>query len=67
VLHRRTGEKPVIFLDDVMSELDSGRQNYLLNHLEQCQVFMTCCEPDAVKRLQTGALFEMTDGTLIKQ
>lgn len=64
VLHRRTGEKPVIFLDDVMSELDSGRQDYLLNHLEQCQVFITCCEPDTVKRLIAGKRFEMNAGRL---
>lgn len=67
VLRRRTGEKPVIFLDDVMSELDSGRQDYLLNHLEDCQVFMTCCEPDAVKRLRAGKSFEMRGGRLTEQ
>jgi DNA replication and repair protein RecF len=66
ILRRQTGEKPVIFLDDVMSELDSGRQDYLLNHLNDCQVFITCCEPDAVKRLRVGALFEMDGGRLVK-
>ncbi|HEX3025983.1 MAG TPA: DNA replication/repair protein RecF [Clostridia bacterium] len=64
ILRRRTGEKPVVLLDDVMSELDSGRQDYLLNHLENFQVFLTCCEPDAVKRLKTGRLFEMSSGRL---
>lgn len=66
-LRSKTGEKPVIFLDDVMSELDSGRQDYLLNHLDSCQVFITCCEPDAVKRLKAGALFEMNSGVLTKK
>lgn len=66
VLHHRTGEKPVVFLDDVMSELDSGRQNYLLNHLDNFQVFITCCEPDAIKKLRAGALFEMTAGFLTR-
>ena len=50
-----------------MSELDSGRQDYLLNHLNSCQVFITCCEPGAVKQLREGALFEMDGGTLIKK
>jgi len=67
LLFRRTGERPVILLDDVMSELDSGRQDYLLNHLNSCQVFITCCEPGAVKQLREGALFEMDGGTLIKK
>ena len=66
-LRKQTGEKPVIFLDDVMSELDSGRQDYLLNHLNDCQVFITCCEPDAAKRLQAGALFQMDGGRLVKK
>ncbi len=67
VLRKKTGEKPVIFLDDVMSELDSGRQDYLLNHLVDCQVFITCCEADTVKRLNMGALFEMSGGVLTKK
>ena len=66
-LRNQTGEKPVIFLDDVMSELDSDRQDYLLNHLNDCQVFITCCEPDTVQRLHTGALFEMDNGKLMKK
>jgi DNA replication and repair protein RecF len=64
VLFRRTGERPVVLLDDVMSELDAGRQDYLLNHLENCQVFITCCEADAVRRLRGGARFEMEAGVL---
>ena len=51
-------------LDDVMSELDAGRQHYLLNRLDGRQVFLTCCEPGAVKRLEEGALFEVRRGEL---
>lgn len=64
MISERTGERPVIFLDDVMSELDAQRQDYLLNRLEEKQVFITCCDPDSVKRLRNGALFEMKDGVL---
>jgi len=67
VLFSQTGERPIILLDDVMSELDAGRQDYLLNHLNDCQVFITCCEPDAVKRLQKGALFEMDGGAVTQK
>ena len=45
LLARRTGEPPVVFLDDVLSELDGERQSYLLNRLRDFQVFVTCCEP----------------------
>lgn len=44
VLGEEKGEKPVILLDDVLSELDTSRQDYLLNRLENLQVFITCCE-----------------------
>ena len=46
VLKEKTGETPVILLDDVLSELDRSRKNYLLNKLSGFQVFITCCEDD---------------------
>ena len=55
VLEQEGGEAPVILLDDVMSEL---------NRLDGRQVFLTCCEPGAVKRLEEGALFEVRRGEL---
>ena len=64
LLEQEGGEAPVILLDDVMSELDAGRQHYLLNRLDGRQVFLTCCEPGAVKRLEEGALFEVRRGEL---
>ncbi len=44
ILGEAKGEKPVILLDDVLSELDASRKNYLLNKLNDRQVFITCCE-----------------------
>lgn len=67
IIYRKTGERPVILLDDVMSELDSSRQDYLLNHLNECQVFITCCEPESLKLLKNGSLFEMDCGELLKK
>ena len=39
------GENPVVLLDDVLSELDNTRRNYLLKELSNMQIFITCCEP----------------------
>lgn len=44
------GEPPIILLDDVMSELDVTRQDYLLSNIEGWQVLITCCDPEPVKR-----------------
>ena len=62
-----TGDKPVMFLDDVMSELDENRQDYILNHLKDQQVFITCCDPNTIHQLKQGALFKIHQGELIEQ
>ena len=38
------GDYPVFLFDDVLSELDAGRREYLLNNLRGKQVILTCCE-----------------------
>ena len=58
------GERPVILLDDVMSELDGGRRDYLLNHLDGSQVFITCCDRQSFDSLQGGRAFELKAGAL---
>ena len=39
-----SGEYPVFLFDDVLSELDGGRREYLLSNLKDKQVILTCCE-----------------------
>lgn len=39
---QKTGETPVLLLDDVLSELDGSRQIYLMEHLANVQTFLTC-------------------------
>ena len=67
VLEDNIGEKPVCLLDDVMSELDDKRQDYILNHIQDWQVFITCCNPDALRGLQNGKTFFVEDGTVTEQ
>lgn len=62
LLEEVTGEKPIILLDDVMSELDASRQEYILNHIHGWQVFITCCEP--LPMLKGGSVFFMNNGKL---
>ena len=57
-----TGENPVILLDDVMSELDPGRQDYLLNRIQGFQVFITCCDTAWASQLADGKIFEVSGG-----
>lgn len=64
------GERPVILLDDVMSELDQSRREYLLNHLTGSQIFITCCDKSYFSRLEGGPCIsngKWTAGTRIKE
>lgn len=60
------GENPVILLDDVMSELDLTRQNYILNKIENKQVFITCCEKETVSRLCAGKVYKIENGSVVE-
>lgn len=62
IIERITGECPVVLLDDVMSELDEGRQKFILNYLDNWQVFITCCDPSTLLRSGKGKIFEVTAG-----
>ena len=64
IMGELTGEEPVVLLDDVMSELDEGRQRFILNYLDSWQVFITCCDPSTLMRSENGRVFEVIDGTV---
>ena len=61
LLRTESGEEPVLLLDDVLSELDSGRRNYILNSLGDGQVILTHCDP-ADTRGFGGKLFQIQAG-----
>lgn len=67
VLREITGEQPIALLDDVMSELDVSRQDYILNRIKGWQVFITCCDPASVLRLTEGKAFEVNGGVITEQ
>lgn len=66
LLREKTQDEPVALLDDVMSELDEGRQDYILNHIKDWQVFITCCDPASVLRLKQGKTFHIENGKLMQ-
>lgn len=59
---RQRDETPVMILDDVLSELDSNRQSYVLNNIVNSQVFITCCNIDDVKNLSEGKIWRVEKG-----
>ena len=65
LLRDLTGAQPIALLDDVMSELDESRQDYILNHINGAQVFITCCDKEQILRLKEGRTIHMINGRIM--
>ena len=59
-----TKDTPVLLLDDVLSELDSNRQNHLLNSIGDIQTIITCTGLDDFinNRFEINKIFKVTEG-----
>lgn len=57
-------DKPILLLDDVLSELDSNRQNYLLNSISNTQTLITCTGLDEFinNRFCIDKIYKVEDG-----
>ena len=52
----------MLLLDDVLSELDVKRQEYVLNRISGGQVFISCCEEDRLETLLWGKVLHVENG-----
>lgn len=61
-------DNPVLLLDDVLSELDSNRQNYLLNSIGDIQTIVTCTGLDEFvnNRFEINKVFQIENGTIVE-
>ena len=59
-------ESPILLLDDVLSELDRNRQNYLLDSIQDTQTIITCTglEEFIDGKLTLDRVFRVVDGTI---
>ena len=64
IFYQETGEWPVLLLDDVLSELDARRQEFVLRRINGGQVFITCCEDARLEGLEEGKVFYIHGGAL---
>lgn len=69
LVEKMIGHSPVLMMDDVLSELDSGRQNYLLNTIGGIQTFITCTGLDEFvnNRFRIDQVFRIENGTCTKK
>ena len=59
-----TGEAPILLLDDVLSELDRKRQEFVLNRLSGGQTLITCCEDADISRRTGGRVLFVEKGRI---
>ncbi|MGN0666229.1 MAG: DNA replication/repair protein RecF [Huintestinicola sp.] len=68
IIRDQTGEAPVMLLDDVLSELDTARQGFILENIDDMQVFITCCDKRMIgSSLKNGRIFAVKSGTVSKE
>ena len=58
------GEYPILLLDDVLSELDKTRRDYLLAGLAPGQLFITCCDRTGFSAIRGGITWRIQGGAL---
>lgn len=61
-LRNETKEMPVVLLDDVLSELDKSRKDFVLSQIKEAQIFITCCEPVIKAK---GRIYEISGGRIV--
>lgn len=61
-------DTPILLLDDVLSELDSSRQNYLLKSIGEIQTFITCTGLDEFveNQFRVNKVFQVVEGTVVQ-
>ena len=64
IIEEQIGEKPILLLDDFMSELDENRRNNLTNAIDNNQVFITCTDKIIVEQ-KNNAIYHIENAKLI--
>lgn len=66
IVEKTIGEKPILLLDDVLSELDRNRQNYLLENIKGIQTIITCTglEEFVTNGININQTFEIVNGKI---
>lgn len=69
LVKKSVGDTPILLLDDVLSELDGSRQNYLLNSISNVQTIITCTGLDEFisNRFDINRIFKVKDGYVFRE
>lgn len=64
ILLAETGEYPILLLDDVLSELDPKRKEFVLNRIGGGQTIISCCEDEGISQKTAGRVFFVENGRI---
>ena len=64
LLEANQGEPPLLLLDDVLSELDAARQDFVLNRIGGGQTLITCCSDEQIVRKTGGNVIFIENGAI---
>jgi len=65
LIEQKTGETPILLLDDVLSELDASRQKFLIKQINKLQTIVTCTGvEDILKSAKDAKLLKMENGRI---
>ena len=69
LIKKITKDTPILLLDDVLSELDSNRQNFLLNSIGEIQTIITCTglEEFVNNRVRMNKIFKVSNGVVTSE
>lgn len=62
IIRRKNRTCPVVILDDILSELDHVRRDFVINNIDNSQVFITCCNIDDLSALKNGKTWLTENG-----
>lgn len=64
IMRAETGEEPILLLDDVLSELDQYRQDFVLNRIGGGQTLISCCEDENISKRCGGKVILVKNGEI---
>lgn len=69
LVERMIGDKPVLLLDDVLSELDGNRKNYLMESIREIQTIITCTGLDEFVegRISIDQVYRVVEGKIFSE
>ncbi len=66
IIRRKNKTNPVVILDDILSELDNIRRNFIFHHIEKSQIFITCCNKNDLAQLNYGKAWSVEKGNFME-